>query len=511
MASTYSAALRLELMGNGDQSGTWGTTTNTNLGTLVETAIAGYTTVSVTAAAQALTANNGTADQARSLMLKLTTTTTAPFAVYAPPANKAYVVYNASAYAATVYNSTTVGNTTAAGTGAVVPAGATMLVITDGTNFVTGVNYMPSLTLGAPLPVASGGTGASTSATARTALGAAASGANTDITALSSVTSMNGGPLAGFRNRVINGGMAVDQRNNGSAGSLASIATANAVYTVDRMIAFATGTTTPALNYQRIDSGTGPFSLRLTSTNSNTGAVGIAHRIEQANTTDMYFQNVVFSLQLATNNSSTVTWTAYQPNTKDVWNATSMTSGTTGVASGTFSTTASLTGYSASFNMAGASALGVEIVFSVANAASGQTIEARNLQFELGTVATAFEANRPYGMELALCQRYLPVLVTNASSQGLGNAAFYTSTLVLWAYQFKVTPRVPPASITVSAVNVFTFIANGTSYVSTAIVYASAGYDACELQITTNAAVANAAALVRSTGAILILFNGCEL
>ena len=44
MTSTYSPNLKLTLMGTGDQSGTWGDTTNTNLGTLVEEAIAGYTT-----------------------------------------------------------------------------------------------------------------------------------------------------------------------------------------------------------------------------------------------------------------------------------------------------------------------------------------------------------------------------------------------------------------------------------------------------------------------------------
>ena len=40
--STYSTNLGIELIGTGDQAGTWGTTTNTNLGTLVEQAISGY-------------------------------------------------------------------------------------------------------------------------------------------------------------------------------------------------------------------------------------------------------------------------------------------------------------------------------------------------------------------------------------------------------------------------------------------------------------------------------------
>ena len=135
MASTFSPDLRIELIGAGEQPGVWGTTTNTNLGTLIEDAIAGYVSVSVTSANQAFTANNGAADQARNATIALTTTTTAAFAVYAPPAAKQYVIYNTTAYAATIYNSTVLGNTTAAGVGIVVPASRKILVFSDGTNF----------------------------------------------------------------------------------------------------------------------------------------------------------------------------------------------------------------------------------------------------------------------------------------------------------------------------------------------------------------------------------------
>ena len=133
--STYSPSLRIELITTGDQAGVWGTTTNTNLGTLVESAIAGYTSVLVTSADQALTTLNGAVDQSRNQTLALTTSTTAAFNVYAPPAEKTYVIYNASSYVATIYNSTVIGNTTAAGTGVAIPAGKIMTVWSDGTNF----------------------------------------------------------------------------------------------------------------------------------------------------------------------------------------------------------------------------------------------------------------------------------------------------------------------------------------------------------------------------------------
>lgn len=135
MASTYSPSLRIELIGPGEQAGTWNTTTNTNLGTLIESAIAGYVSVSVTSADQALTALDGTADEARNAVIALTTTTTANFAIYAPPQEKQYIIWNTTAYTATIYNSTVLGNTTAAGTGVAIPAGKKFSVFTTGADF----------------------------------------------------------------------------------------------------------------------------------------------------------------------------------------------------------------------------------------------------------------------------------------------------------------------------------------------------------------------------------------
>jgi len=135
MASTYSPSLRIELIGAGEQAGTWNTTTNTNLGTLIEASIAGYVSVSVTSANQAFTALDGAADQARNAVIALTTTTVAAFAVYAPPQEKTYIIHNTTAFTATIFNSTVIGNTTAAGVGIAVPAGGKVLVFSDGTNF----------------------------------------------------------------------------------------------------------------------------------------------------------------------------------------------------------------------------------------------------------------------------------------------------------------------------------------------------------------------------------------
>lgn len=150
MASTYSPDLRIELIGTGDQAGNWGSTTNTNLGTLIENAIVGVAAVSVVATPQALTAANGLADQARQATLVLTTTTTANFSVLAPPTPKQYVVYNNTAYVATLGNATAVNGTTPTGGATVtVAAGKIASLWTDGTNFFGQNTVAGDATLGA--------------------------------------------------------------------------------------------------------------------------------------------------------------------------------------------------------------------------------------------------------------------------------------------------------------------------------------------------------------------------
>lgn len=154
MPSTYSPDLRIELMANGEKSGTWGTITNDNLGVIIEDAISGLASVTTASANQALTAQNGAVDQARCAAVSLNTSTGANFAVYVPPVTKLYVITNPSGYTATVYCSTVLGNTTAAGTGVAIPTGKSVLLRTDGTNVVEQLNHITgSLSIGGNLTV----------------------------------------------------------------------------------------------------------------------------------------------------------------------------------------------------------------------------------------------------------------------------------------------------------------------------------------------------------------------
>lgn len=158
MPSTYSPDLRLELPADGEQTGVWGQTANRNLGTLVESAVAGVVTVNVTAPAQALTALLGADDQSRHAVLVLTTALTADFAVYAPPASKVYVVRNNTSFVATLFNATALNGVVAAGVGVAIPAGKTLQVFSDGVNF----RAVEAVGLAGTLAVENGGTGATT-------------------------------------------------------------------------------------------------------------------------------------------------------------------------------------------------------------------------------------------------------------------------------------------------------------------------------------------------------------
>lgn len=145
MSSTYSPDLRIELIPNGGQTDVWGTTTNLNLGSLIEDAIAGIATVATSSAAQALTVSNGAVDQARCAVLSLSTLAGSNFAVYVPPVPKLYVVKNAdTTYNLTLYVSTIANNTIAAGSGVTLPPGKSALLRSDGTNIVDQINYVSS-------------------------------------------------------------------------------------------------------------------------------------------------------------------------------------------------------------------------------------------------------------------------------------------------------------------------------------------------------------------------------
>jgi len=147
MPSEYSQDLRIELIANGEQSGTWGATTNNNLGTLIEDAISGAASQTTNVLKYALLAADGAADQARCAALILDTNYVGAgnYEVYAPPVTKLYVVKNASStkdldlYCGASANSTTVA---VGGVAYTIPQGKTAFVRSNGTSFFDATDYV---------------------------------------------------------------------------------------------------------------------------------------------------------------------------------------------------------------------------------------------------------------------------------------------------------------------------------------------------------------------------------
>lgn len=151
MPSTYSPSLRLELIGAGEQSGTWGTTTNNNLGTLLEQSVAGVQAITMANANYTLTNYNGVTDEARKAVLVVSGTNGAIRDIIAPLVTKVY----------TIKNNTTGGFAinirAASGSSVSIPNGGTSSVYCDGTNFNLALTQT-SVAAGTGISVATVGT-----------------------------------------------------------------------------------------------------------------------------------------------------------------------------------------------------------------------------------------------------------------------------------------------------------------------------------------------------------------
>jgi hypothetical protein len=165
MASTYSQ-YKIQLMGTGDEAGNWGNITNNNFGSDTpgtyrgfEQAIGGRADVTMSSTTITLSLTDSSDSQnARALYLNLSGTPGGAADLVVPALQKSYLVKNGTTggYAVTIK--------VTGQTGVSIPNGKTVWVYNNGTDVVTAVDHIPSLTLGAALPIASGGTG-STSTT----------------------------------------------------------------------------------------------------------------------------------------------------------------------------------------------------------------------------------------------------------------------------------------------------------------------------------------------------------
>jgi hypothetical protein len=231
-------------MGTGENSGTWGTITNTNLGTAIEEAIVGSADVNFSSADVTLTLTDANSSQAaRNLRLNLTGTVGAPQNLIVPAIEKVYIINNGLTQTITVKNS--------GGTGIAVPAGKTMYVYNNGTNVLDAVTHLTSLTLDTPLPVASGGTGSNlttyanlqSNVTGVLPVANGGTGSNSATFSGANITSLNATAVS---SGTLDNARTSASSSNGASTIVARDASGN--FTANTVTASLTGTATNAAN-----------------------------------------------------------------------------------------------------------------------------------------------------------------------------------------------------------------------------------------------------------------------
>lgn len=249
---------------------------------------------------------------------------------------------------------------------------------------------------------------------------------------LTALASINGGQIAGLRNRIINGSMATDQRNYGAAQTIT--AGAALAYTVDRFYAYSTGANVTG---QQV-AGTSPnaYLYRFTGAASVT-KIGFAQRIESINCQDLAGNTATLSVDLSNSLLTTVTWSAWYANTANTFGTLASPTRTL-ISTGTFTVSSTLTRYNTNITVPSAATMGIEIEFSVAAQTSG-TWDIGNCQLELGSTATTFE-QRSYGLGFLLCQRYYQTIYVGW--EGQGGASSSTGTGYTFCPSMFATPTV---------------------------------------------------------------------
>jgi len=295
--------------------------------------------------------------------------------------------------------------------------------------------------------------------------------------------------LQGFRNRLINGSMMIDQRNAG-----ASVTPSNS-YTLDRWVTYSTqaskftvqrnaGSVTPPTGFTNYLGVTSSSAYSITSSDY----FSIVQRIEGYNVSDLGFGSAsatTVTISFWVRSSLTGTFGgnltnsafdrsypfSYTISTANTWEKKTITA--TGDTTGTWLTTTG-SGLELQFGLgvgstysgtAGAWTAGW--IPSVTGAVSvvgtnGATWYITGVQLEVGSVATPFE-RRDYGRELAMCQRYFIVLANGAThlSSYWSNACYYTSTEIYGTINLPVTMRTTPTTGCTTGTNYYTFYRNG--------------------------------------------------
>ena len=292
------------------------------------------------------------------------------------------------------------------------------------------------------------------------------------------MASVNGGQLAGLRNKIINGDMNINQRN-----ATAQALTNPGAYSLDRWYGRCSGTASGTITIGQqayvINVGSSNQTLRLSKTaGTYAGTLYAAQPLETANSYGLAGKQVTISFRArfgATYTGATPTVTIVTGTGTNQSAETMITAAWTGQVSqsvtltGTLSTTFS-TFYGTVTLASGISQVGVLFgaVYTATTGSTNDYLDITEVQLEVGPVATPFE-QLPYGMELALCQRYF-VAGLRSSMSGVTAASTTQTVSSYFPVEMRTTPTMGTPSFSTigsigtlsqSAYNSKTFQFNG--------------------------------------------------
>jgi hypothetical protein len=315
------------------------------------------------------------------------------------------------------------------------------------------------------------------------------------------IGSINAPNNFGFKNRLINGAIGIWQRGTSftSGGS--------ATYTADRFFGNASSGT-----ISRSTDVPAGFIYSFSNAASSTAFPGIAQRIESVNIADCASQaiTVSFWVKQTSGTASALNINLGYPTAVDNYS-----SSTTIVETNVVATMpSSWTQYSYTYTLPANVTNGMSITLFIPSASVTATFLITGIQVEKGSTATSFDY-RPYGTELALCQRYLPAMsFAGGSNPYIGAGMAHGTTAAYYTISFPVTPRVPPTGLTVSSVSHFSgFLAGSSTSVCTGFTFAGASSHSAFVNLTgmTGLVGGNSTLIYLNNASSLLYFSGCEL
>jgi hypothetical protein len=340
--------------------------------------------------------------------------------------------------------------------------------------------------------------------------------------------------LQGFRNRIINGDMRIDQRNAGASVTQGTSAT----YVTDRFSI--RGSVTSKFTGQQSSTAPAGFVNSLLCTSSSAYSVGAAEAFFLAQIIE---GNNVADFGWGTANAATVTlsfWVrssltgtfggvisnyagdrsypfTYTISSANTFEQKSVT--IAGDTSGTWVTNnggsvAVQFGLGAGATLSGTAGAWAAALYRSATGAvsvvgtSGATFYLTGVQLEAGSVATPFE-RIDYGRQLIQCQRYLPAWSGSSGNQDFCSAFNNTTTSTAYVLTHPVQTRVPPTGV--SATGTFLLGASNNAFTVTSLSFGGSSTGATKLSGTITGGTANAGGAGAGQGIWNLYLTGCEL